>query len=243
MIISVLNFSNGRIRDDEVRRALRAINRQIKNDFEPHWGFGATLRLVRKAGSKLRKQSLPGRQGEAYLYLSKTIDLKDAQGYHNINNHGTPYGLVLIDMEIDPQWTATLSHEALELVGDPLFNLLVKGPSPKDHRLQVYHWFEMCDAVQDEFYEVDKLQVSNFVLPRYFDVSKKARGPCDFLGNAHAGMKLQPFGTNPGGYINFFDPHARRNREYARPDDKRAEERKAEKRRCGVSRSTRRACA
>jgi len=34
-------------------------------------------------------------------------------------------------------------------VGDPELNMLVKGPHPEEER-DVYHWFEMCDAVQDE---------------------------------------------------------------------------------------------
>jgi hypothetical protein len=49
----------------------------------------------------------------------------------------------------------TLSHEALELVGDPEVNLLVKGPHPnRNERREVFHWFEMCD-VQAETCDID----------------------------------------------------------------------------------------
>jgi hypothetical protein len=47
MIISVINFT--KIKDEEVHRVLRAINRQIAEDFEPYWSFGAQLRLEGKS--------------------------------------------------------------------------------------------------------------------------------------------------------------------------------------------------
>ena len=46
MIISVINQTNGQISDEELQIAIRAINRQIREDFEPYWSLGATLRLA-----------------------------------------------------------------------------------------------------------------------------------------------------------------------------------------------------
>ncbi len=45
MILSIINHTNGKVSDDEVQIVIRAINRQIKEDFEPQWSMGATLRL------------------------------------------------------------------------------------------------------------------------------------------------------------------------------------------------------
>jgi hypothetical protein len=45
MIISVINHTNGQISDEQLEVAIRAINRQIREDFEPYWSLGATLRL------------------------------------------------------------------------------------------------------------------------------------------------------------------------------------------------------
>jgi hypothetical protein len=42
-------------------------------------------------------------------------------------------------------WTVTLSHEALELIADPEVNLLVAGPHPSQPKVDVFHWYEMCD--------------------------------------------------------------------------------------------------
>lgn len=59
MIISVINHTNGKLTDEQVQGAIRAINRQIKEDFEPYWSLGATLRLEGKAGPSLSHRSSP----------------------------------------------------------------------------------------------------------------------------------------------------------------------------------------
>jgi hypothetical protein len=78
-------------------------------------------------------------------------------------------------------WTVTLSHEALELIGDPEVNLLVAGPHPSNSKQDVFHWYEMCNAVQAETYEIDGVAVANFVLPLYFTSSEELGGRNDFL--------------------------------------------------------------
>ena len=82
------------------------------------------------------------------------------------------------------------------------------GPHPTEDR-DVFHWFEMCDAVQAESYELDGIAVSNFLFPLYFTGTREtdevgARN--DFLGRSYGGQTLTSFGINPGGYIGFFDP-------------------------------------
>src|ERR1041384_5566078 len=107
-------------------------------------------------------------------------------------------------------WSVTLSHEALELLADSETNLLVRGPHPNDATKEVFHWFEMCDAVQAEQYEIDGIAVSNFVLPLYFTsvaggATTQAR--YDFLSRTHGDgdqkHSLKPVGVNPGGYVGF----------------------------------------
>jgi len=104
------------------------------------------------------------------------------------------------------------------LIGDPEANRLVTGPHPADHRVQVFHWYEMCDAVQDESYKVDGVAVSNFLLPLYFTRDAEKGGRNDFLGTAVKGKTLRSFGVNPGGYINFFDPVKKKNDDFELDD-------------------------
>src|SRR5690606_19755208 len=79
-------------------------------------------------------------------------------------------------------------------------------PHPECPDKLVFHWYEMCDAVQDESYEIDGVEVSNFVLPLYFTVGEQVGSRNDFLNRSYDGQTLPSFGVNPGGYVGFFDP-------------------------------------
>jgi hypothetical protein len=227
MIISLINHTNGKLSDEEVQNTIRAINRQIKEDYEPYWSLGATLRLEGKAGPKPKQQEPSDMRGEAVIYLWDNVNVANALGYHERNNRGIPFGFVFTELSksLGESWTVTLSHEALELIGDPEVNLLVAGPHPANPKQDVFHWYEMCDAVQAESYEIDGVGVSNFVLPLYFTGSEEVGGRNDFLGRPHDGKTLKSFGVNPGGYIGFFNPQMGEHETFSRKGDEQAEER------------------
>lgn len=208
MIISVINHTNGKISDEEAQNVIRAINRQIKEDFEPYWSLAAQLRVEGKSSTQPSKLELADMRGDAVIYLWDKADVKNAIGYHDRNHEGIPFGFVFteISRSIGEDWSVTLSHEALELIADPEVNLLVAGPHPAGLKRDVFHWYEMCDAVQAETYEIDGIKVSNFVLPLYFTSSDEKAGRNDFLGRSHEAKTLRSFGVNPGGYVGFFDP-------------------------------------
>lgn len=231
MIISIVNLTET-VSDAEMQKVIRAINRQIAEDFEPYWSFGAKLRLEGSAGRIPSKESPSELRGDAILYLWNQTDVKDALGYHDINAKGIPYGFVFTDLseQLGENWTVTLSHEALELVGDSQNNLLAQGPHPAHPGREVFHWFEMCDAVQSQSYKIDGVEVSNFVLPLYFTPGEQEGGRNDFLGKLNKeGNALASFGVAPGGYIGFYDPVTRQHEQYAAPDDKIAAKRLKEK--------------
>lgn len=230
MIISVINLSDGAVPDGELQRALRAVNRQIAEDFGPYWGFGAQLRLEGKSGRKRATVEPADMRGDAILYLRNVARVSDAEGYHDRHFSGIPFGFVFLEVSkaLKEEWTVTLSHEALELIGDPEANLLVQGPHPSERR-KVFHWFEMCDAVQDESYVIDGVRVSNFLLPLYFTSSDERGGRNDFLGTLTKGRTLRSFSVNPGGYIGFFDPKAGDDVTWSLDDDNRGAQRLAVK--------------
>jgi len=227
MIISIINHTNGKISDEEIQVAIRAINRQIAEDFEPYWSLGARLRLEGRSQEKPGKTDLADMRGDAVLYLWSGSDVDGALGYHDTNNRGIPYGFVFTEFskELGESWTATLSHEALELVADPEANLLVQGPHPEHPKQVVFHWYEMCDAVQDETYEIEHVEVSNFVLPLYFTGGDELGSRNDFLGRAYKGKTLQSFNVNPGGYCGFFNPESGEHETFERKGDKKAAKR------------------
>src|SRR4051812_47493020 len=145
-------------------------------------------------------------RGDAILYIRNEQNA-ELDGVHEATVAGIAYGTVFLEVsrDVKEDWTVTLSHEALELIADPEVNLLVQGPHPTERR-KVFHWFEMCDAVQGETYEMDGVLVSNFVLPLYFTSSDERGGRNDFLGTQHEARTLRSFSVNPGGDIGFFGP-------------------------------------
>ena len=226
MLISIVNHSRGRIKDEDLQVVVRAVNRQIAHDFEPYWNVSAELRLEGPTTKRPSKVHLPELRGDAVVYVWDHVD-PDALGYHNANARGIPFGFVFLDIaeQLEEPWSVTLSHEALELIGDPEVNLLVAGPHPGDRRREVFHWYEMCDAVQAESYKVDGVDVSNFVLPLYFTRDAEAGSRNDFLGRRYDGKTLASFGINPGGYIGFYNPATRKHETFAIKGDTQARQR------------------
>ena len=209
MIISVMNHSTD-ISPDELQHAIRAVNRQIDEDFAPYWGQPATLRVetIGKAGG------LRAMRGDAVLYLHD-VPPASGLGMHDDSVSGIPTGYVFTKLREATRlalpwvsWSVDLSHEALELVADPQLNLLVKGPHPKFRR-EVFHYREIADPVQSETYDIDGVNVSNFVLPHYYNAQGVRKGRNDFLGNG-----VDAFRWTDQGYIGFWDPAVGRNGQY-----------------------------
>ncbi len=229
MIISIINHSNGTLKDEDILPIIRAINRQISEDFKPYWSIEAQLRLEGNSGHAPSKQKPADMRGDAVIYLWDKVNVKDAIGYHDLNNSGIPFGFVFLEIakQLKEDWSVTLSHEAMELIGDPEVNLLVAGlhPDPKQNR-DVFLWFEMCDAVQSESYKIDGINVSNFLLPLYFTGGDEYTGRNDFLGTVNKdGSTLKSFGVNPGGYVGFFDPLSQEHTTFSLSDDEVAKKR------------------
>jgi hypothetical protein len=219
MVISIVNHTGGQVTDEELQTVIRAINRQLHEDFCPYWGFGATLRLEGRSAAQPDQAQPADMRGDAVIYLWNQTDVPGAIGYHAANGGGIPFGFVFTEVarSIGEHWSVTLSHEALELVGDPETNLLVIGPHPAENR-DVFHWFEMCDAVQAEKYEIDGVMVSNFLLPLYFTGTRdtdEVGARNDFLGRSYDNQTLRSFGINPGGYVGFFDPQTGNHETYS----------------------------
>lgn len=84
--------------------------------------------------------------------------------------------------------SGTLSHELLEIGGDPYADWWSDHPSGDVVAL------EACDPVEDQWYEgEDGVAVSDFVTPRWF---RGGPGPFNWLRNLRA-----PFDVTSGGYI------------------------------------------
>ncbi len=194
--IAVVNFSV--VPDPEVLDAVRAVGRQVKEELAPRWSITADLDVAAPSGSGPDPEVL---DGDAVIYICDDTDGSDV-GYHERNQLKTPYGFVFTELAKVCQrpWSAVLSHEVLELLIDPQLNQFVAGPDPKDPSKTVMYLKEICDPVEDDFYQIDGIDVSNFVLPAYYS-SGAPTSKTDRLASGVA-----PFGVNAGGYVEYVVP-------------------------------------
>lgn len=199
MKLAVVNVSDT-ITEAQAREAVRAIAAQVREDFFPSrglsgWGTYADVRLI--------DREIASTQADAIVYLADDSSQPGVLGYHDIDAAGKPYGYVfraLSDRLGDP-WSVTLSHEVLELIQDPTASEYALGPHPQRARGEVFHWLEVCDAVEAQHYMRGNVAVSNFVTPLYFTEHEETARPTNFLGRP-----LRSFGVAPGGYVGFYDP-------------------------------------
>jgi hypothetical protein len=94
----------------------------------------------------------------------------------------------------------SLSLESLELIADPQANIYVMGPALHDPRKKWFFWFELCDAVNSQTYEIDGIALQNFLLPPYFEP------PVPGARTNFLGTDLEPFGVAPESYLGYYDP-------------------------------------
>jgi hypothetical protein len=204
MRVSIANIS-AKVSTSEFRITVHAIARQVHEDFAPLWGMDAEVRDI-----ALKRNTKPNPEvnlSDVILYVGELDDdpqkVADAVGYHDLNNKGIPYGFVFTDVaaKIGEAWSTTLSHEVLELIADPDVNLLVIGPHPQHPQGIALRTYEVCDPVQADSYQIDGIEVSNFVTPLYFaQLPNPAKTRTDYLNN-----KLARFGVAKGGYYSYFD--------------------------------------
>lgn len=233
--IAIINFAS-ELSDQEVQDAVRAMNRQVIEDFMPIWGCGRLCRLHESVVDVSDEDSLTEErvQADSVIYLVDESSLPGALGYHSINASELPVGFVFVELG---DWTITLSHEVLELIVDPSVNIFVIGPDPRDFDDDskfLWHSYEVCDAVERISYRIDGVELSDFVTPAYFSEGDTVGTRNDFLGT-----EVPSFGLLPGCHLGVVDPntlsfvqinaaqaHVRtemmnsRFNRYARPDDK-----------------------
>jgi len=190
MIIAVINQST-LVTDDEAARMTAAVHTQLAADFAPAWQRAAPAAVFYGNPAEIP----PGAHGVA---LVDTIDGAPVGvlGYHTEDASGQ-WGVVAAKPELDNgaqvltgDWavSAVLSHEVLELAGDPSCSFW----GAAGRRL---FCLEVCDPVEAPSYLIDGVAVSNFVTPAWFDPGATT-GPFDQLG-----LLAGPFGVLPAGYV------------------------------------------
>ena len=176
--LAVINESD--LTDEEVWRGINAVNRQVTEDYSPHWGGRLHLELD------------PRPEGLDYaLRIRNESTLEDAAGHHTINTTRAQFGRVLGEVALNTgfEWTVILSHEVLEMLANPSVNKYAI-----DWHTGLITPMEICDPVQATAYDIDGVLVSDFVLPTYYESDIRHRD-CAFHTRG-----VRPFAVPEGGY-------------------------------------------
>ena len=164
----------------------QAIGTQLTRDAAPAWGLDA-LSVV--AG--------PDGQSPSDWVMTLTDETDPGVlGYHT--DTGVPNSLICVAEILgyggsimqpgngNPGVSAVVSHEALEMLVDPLATLWAPQPGGTGIAL------EIADPVQGYAYDIGNVSVSDFVLPTWF---LGLDGKVDFMGMGKARA------VSPGGYM------------------------------------------
>ena len=162
------------------------LQRQVQHHFGPFWNVSCTVGVAAAPGPT-----------DWMIGLFKDPDQPGALGYHDMTPHGLPLAKVfpLLDKQDGGSLSVTISHELLEMLADPYLSRCVQSP------LDGKFWaLEVCDAVEDDSYTFDHVELSNFVTPHYFEP------PQDLSGIALDYMRLvtKPYEVRPGGYMQWY---------------------------------------
>lgn len=150
--------------------------------FVPVWGYPVKLYNTTKA-----KPS-----DWVFMYLDNA-DQADALGYHDLTINGQPMTKVFVKTTIGAgeKVSVTACHELFEMAIDPVANLWSEA---SDGTLYAY---EMCDAVEEDTFDVDGIPMSNFLHPSWFEPFNHPPG----TKYDHLGLLTAPFTMTKGGYV------------------------------------------
>lgn len=186
MQLAVVNGSKADDRD--LAYFCEAVNRQVI-DAAAQWDVPTNIMVFHSSADNLPQSNA------RIIEIVDDMDLPGASGYH-ANRFGLPFGKCLNG----PGLSVTLSHEGLEMLVDPFCNeWRALGGAGEPHRRVA---LEIADPVQADTYgiaatlfgETRDVEVSNYVLPKWFD--PVAPGNFDVLGKLSA-----PFALASGGYM------------------------------------------
>lgn len=165
----------------DLTKLVAALDKQLQRDFVPVWGYPAKLYVAKKA-----------KADEWQVVFLDNADQADALGYHDLTKNGQPVSKVFVKTTIaaGEKVSVTASHELLEMLIDPGAQMWAQSDDGR------FYAYEMCDAVEEEVYAINGIEVSDFVYPAFFESWHKPRA-AQF---DHLRKVKRPFQTLKNGY-------------------------------------------
>lgn len=190
MFIALASASQDAMVKPALARIAASIEKQLFQHYAPFWqADGMNVRVVGIKDAVLRDP------GTASLIVYDEPDEPDVLGYHSLGGEARVYGKAFWKViaqnggtlsEGANSLSCTLSHEALEMVGNPYVNFWADVSDTTQEGI------EMCDRVEGDSYAIDGVAVSNFLGPRAF---RDGVGPWDWMR-----LLTSPFEIREGGY-------------------------------------------
>jgi hypothetical protein len=179
-----------KIKDDELRRVEKVLQKRMRRDVARIWNIGTTIQSYRD--QKEIADAWP-------IIVRDDIQQPGAASYHS-DKKGKPFAMVAYTQD----WPFMASHDLLEMVIDPLANRFVSGPNPlpRKGKGEVNFLVEVCDPCADPAngYELDGFRMADFCTQEYYN-SRSAKGPFSFNKAVS-----KPFQVLRNGYLTWRDP-------------------------------------
>lgn len=190
--IEFINYSSV-YADADLVDTVEALKIQVTRDFSPIWNVNANLVVT----PNTQKPSLYS----WWLGVFDNSTQAGALGFHDFTTGSQPLGKVFAadDLKYGSSVSVTISHETLELLGDPWISDCILSPDGSRFWCR-----EVADAVEaDELGYIitipngKQVLVSDFQTQAWFGgcPGSKSMAKYDFLGHC-----TQPFQVLPGGY-------------------------------------------
>ncbi len=164
---------------------IAAMQKFVDDHLAPVWATPA--KLVKSSGF---------RKGAWAMVFMDSCSDATIEGYHDLTPEGLPMARVFVKniLKQKDQVSVAASHELAEMLVDPLANLYSDGPKKR------LYDYEVADPVEECFFKVDGIPMSDFVYPAYFEsFHKKGSTPIDHMGNL-----TRPFTLHKGGYQGYW---------------------------------------
>lgn len=187
------------IKPEDFHNALAAMQVQAKYHVLPFLGIDMMVNMA--------PQDNPG-YIKAPLFVVDTYAAAPAGalGWHTVDNHNRPYGIVPVKTNIDAGYDPipTISHELLEMMGDLYIGYGAYADWPAGSNKQAWMALELCDPVEDLTYPITLangavVNVSNFVFWPWFEPTSTPGARYDFMKALSA-----PLTITHGGYASYF---------------------------------------
>jgi hypothetical protein len=170
------------VSDSDCLKWAIACAKQAREHAAPVWGW-PTPQLIFLPDESFATPSMD------LIYVFDDSDTAGALGYHDSTPAGQPYAKIFARTCIENgiSVSSCLSHEVLELCGDPGCDQYAAAGDGFEYAQ------ELCDAVEAFTYDMDGVEMSDFVTPNFF--AQDGLAPFDYLGKL-----TKPFETGAGGY-------------------------------------------